>query len=120
MALIWRASRRSTRATAEFELIFDEVPVEDVGEASFERASGFGGGVRFDPVDRAWLASLLHPLPRLTLRRLRRLVQPDTILKWHRDLIARRHAAVSRPRRRGRPRTLRLIRTLVLRLVVLC
>ena len=61
-------------------------------------------------------AALLHPLPRPTLRRLRLLVRPDTILRWHRDMIARRHAAVSRPRRRGRPRTLRSIRTLVLRL----
>ena len=32
------------------------------------------------------------------------------------NLIARRHAAASRPRRRGRPRTLRSIRALVLRL----
>ena len=72
--------------------------------------------VRFQPSDRAWLAALLQPLPRPTLRRLRLLVQPDTVLKWHRDLLARRHAAVSRPRRRGRPRTLRSIRALVLRL----
>jgi transposase InsO family protein len=36
--------------------------------------------------------------------------------RWHRDLVARRHAAVSRPRRRGRPRTLRSVRALVLRL----
>src|SRR5436190_8380029 len=48
-----------------------------------------GQQVRFEPVDRAWLAALLHPLPRPTLRRLRLLVRPDTILKWHRDLIAR-------------------------------
>ena len=75
-----------------------------------------GQQVRFEPVDRAWLAALLHPLPRPTLRRLRLLVQPDTILKWHRNLIARRHAAASWPRRRGRPRTLRSIRALVLRL----
>ena len=75
-----------------------------------------GPQVRFEPVDRAWLAALLHPLPRPTLRRLRLLVRPDTVLKWHRDLIARRHAAVSRPRRRGRPRTLRSIRAVVLRL----
>ena len=59
---------------------------------------------------------MLHPLPRSTLRGLQLLVRPDTILKWHRDLIARRHAAVSRPKRRGRRRTLRSIRTLALRL----
>src|SRR5262245_22249852 len=56
-----------------------------------------GQPVRFTPVDRAWLAALVHPLPRPTLRRLRLLVRPDTILRWHRDLLARRHAAVSRP-----------------------
>jgi hypothetical protein len=77
----------------------------------------FGGQkIRFSPVDRALLAALLHPLPRPTLRGLRLLVRPDTILRRHRDLIARRHAAVSRPRRRGRPRTLRSVRALVLRL----
>jgi transposase len=72
--------------------------------------------VRFQPVDRALLAALLHPLPRPLLRRLRLLVHPDTILRWHRELLARRHATMSRPRRRGRPRTLHSIRALVLRL----
>src|SRR5829696_8817708 len=72
--------------------------------------------IRFHPADRALLAALLHRLPRPSLRRLRLLVRPDTILRWHRDLLARRHAARSRPRRRGRPRTLRSIRALVLRL----
>jgi transposase len=73
--------------------------------------------IRFDRADRTWLAALLHQLPRPTLRHLRLLVRPDTVLRWHRDLVARRHAAVSRPRRRGRPPTVRSIRTLVLRLV---
>jgi hypothetical protein len=59
------------------------------------------------------LAALLYPLPRPTLRGLRLLVRTDTVLKWHCDLITRRHAAVSRPRRPGRPRTLRSIRALV-------
>jgi hypothetical protein len=61
--------------------------------------------VRFAPVDRAWLAALLHPLPGPALRRLRLLVRPDTILNWHRDLVARRDAAPSQPRRSGRPRS---------------
>ena len=51
------------------------------------------------------------------LRRLRLLVRPDTVLRWHRDLLARRHAARSRPKRPGRPQTVRSIRALVLRLV---
>jgi putative transposase len=72
--------------------------------------------VRFTSVDRAFLAALLHRLPVQRLRRLRLLVRPDTILRWHRDLITRRHAARSRPKRPGRPRTLRSIRVLVLRL----
>jgi len=72
--------------------------------------------VRFEPADRAWLAALLCTLPRSSLHRLRLLVRPDTILRWHRDLLARRHAAASRPRGRGRPRTIRSIRALVLRL----
>ena len=43
-------------------------------------------------------------------------MRPDTILRWHRDLLKRRHVAASAPRRRGRPRTVRSIRALVLRL----
>src|SRR6476646_5885639 len=71
---------------------------------------------RFCPGDRAFLAALLHRLPRDVLGRFRLLVQPDTVLRWHRDLLARRHAARSRPRHPGRPRTIRSIRLLVLRL----
>jgi putative transposase len=75
-----------------------------------------GEKIRFTPADRAFLAALLHRLPRDILRRVRLLVRPETVLRWHRDLVARRHAAVSRPKRAGRPRTVRSIRTLVLRL----
>jgi hypothetical protein len=75
-----------------------------------------GERVQFTRADLAWLAALLHPLPRTVLNRLRLLVRPETVLRWHRDLIARRHARISRPRRVGRPRTIRSIRTLVLRL----
>jgi putative transposase len=55
------------------------------------------GGTRppFRPGDRAFLAALLHRLPRDLLGRIRLLVQPDTVLRWHRDLLARRHAARS-------------------------
>lgn len=72
--------------------------------------------VRFTPTDRAFLAALLHRLPRHVLRRTRLLVRPDTVLRWHRDVLARRHAARSRPKRPGRPRTVHSIRALVLRL----
>ena len=66
--------------------------------------------------DRAFLAALLHRLPRDVLGRLRLLVRLETVLRWHRDLLARRHPARSRPGRPGRPRTVRSIRQLVLRL----
>jgi hypothetical protein len=75
-----------------------------------------GEKIRFTPADRAWLAALLHQLPRDVLRRIRLLVRPETVLRWHRDLITRRHAVISRPKTAGRPPTVRSIRTLVLRL----
>jgi putative transposase len=71
---------------------------------------------RFQPADRAFLAALLHRVPARVRRELRLLVQPDTILRWHRDLLARHHGAQSRPKRPGRPRTVRSVRALVLRL----
>ena len=73
--------------------------------------------VRFTPPDRALLAALLHRLRPEGLRRMRLLVRPGTVLRWHRDLIRKRHAARSRPKRPGRPPTVRSIRVLVLRLV---
>ncbi|MEV4135043.1 integrase core domain-containing protein [Dactylosporangium sp. NPDC049742] len=75
-----------------------------------------GEKVRLTPADRAFLAALLHRLPRDVLRQIRLLVRPETVLRWHRNLVAHRHAVISRPKRAGRPPTLRSIRTLVLRL----
>ncbi|MFK4273159.1 integrase core domain-containing protein [Streptomyces milbemycinicus] len=80
-----------------------------------ERQLG-GDRVRFTPSDRAFLAALLHRLPLPVLRRVRLLVRPDTVVRWRRDLARRRHVALSRPKRPGRPRTVRSIRILVLRL----
>ena len=74
------------------------------------------GKPAFTQADRAFLAGLLHGLPTSRLRRLMLLVRPDTILRWHRDLLKRRHAATCVPKRRGRPPTVRSIRALVLRL----
>ncbi|MFB4304305.1 integrase core domain-containing protein [Actinomadura sp. NTSP31] len=84
--------------------------------AVLERQLG-GQKVRFTLTDRAFLAALLHRLTPEALRRMRLLVRPDTVLRWQRDLIAGRHAARSRPKRPGRPPTVRSIRLLVLRLV---
>jgi len=74
------------------------------------------GKPAFTQTDRMVLAGLLHYLPVGKLRQLLLLVRPDTLLRWHRDLIKRRHAATCAPKRRGRPRTVGSIRALVLRL----
>ena len=47
---------------------------------------------KFTPQDQAFLAALLQPLSREVLRRLRLIVRPDTVLRWHRDLMSQRHA----------------------------
>jgi putative transposase len=46
--------------------------------------------VRFNAGDRAFLAALLHRLPRDVLRSMRLLVRPDTVLRGHRDLVVYR------------------------------
>ncbi|WP_194243919.1 hypothetical protein [Nonomuraea phyllanthi] len=69
----------------------------------------------FTREDRFLLAGLFACLPMGARRSLMLLVRPDTILRWHRDLLRRRHAAASAHRRPGRPRTVRPIRVLVLR-----
>ena len=51
-----------------------------------ERQLG-GRRVRFIAPDRAFLAALLHRLSPEALRRMRLLVRPDTVLRWHRDLV---------------------------------
>jgi transposase len=70
----------------------------------------------FTETDRAILAGLLHQLPKDKLRHLLLLVRPDTILRWHRNLLKRRHATTCTPKRRGRPPTVRSVRALILSL----
>jgi putative transposase len=66
--------------------------------------------------DRALLATLLGVIPRARRQWLRLLVTPDTIMRWHRDIVRRRWAAPSMRGRSGRPATRRNIKALVLRL----
>jgi putative transposase len=70
---------------------------------------------RLTTTDRAFPAALLRWLPRIRLRQPHLIVSPDTIMRWHRDLL-RRRANASRSKRPGRPSTRRAIQTLVLRL----
>src|SRR6266581_394516 len=69
-----------------------------------------------DWADRALLATLLSVIPKARRHGLRLLVTPDTILRWHRDIVRRRWAARSKRARTGRPATRRHIKALVLRL----
>src|SRR5258707_7576999 len=48
--------------------------------------------------DRALLATLLGVIPKARRHRLRLLVTPDTILRWHRDIVRLRWAAPSQSR----------------------
>jgi putative transposase len=66
--------------------------------------------------DRALLASLLGVIPKARRQGLRLLVTPDTIVRWHRDIVRRRLAARSMHGRTGRPATQRNIQALVRRL----
>src|SRR6266852_3909046 len=66
--------------------------------------------------DRALLTTLLGVLPKARRQGLRLLVTPDTILRWHRDIVRRRWAARSTHAKTGRPATRRNIQALVLRL----
>jgi putative transposase len=71
---------------------------------------------KFNWADRALLAALLGVIPKARRHGLRLLVTPDTILRWHRDILRRRQAARSMRGRSGRPATRRNIKALVLRL----
>ena len=66
--------------------------------------------------DRALLATLLSVIPKARRQGLRLPVTPETILRWHRDIVRRRWAARSMRGKTGRPATRRNIRALVLRL----
>ena len=66
--------------------------------------------------DRALLATLLGAIPKARRQGLRLQVTPDTMLRWHRDIVRRRWAARSMRGKAGRPATRKNIKTLVLRL----
>src|SRR5437016_6853249 len=66
--------------------------------------------------DRALLATLLRVIPKARRHGLQLLVTPDTMLRWHRDIVRRRWAARSIRGKTGRPATRKNIKTLVLRL----
>ena len=50
---------------------------------------------KLNQADRALLAALLSVIPKARRQRLRLLVTPETIVRWHRDIVCRRWAARS-------------------------
>jgi len=72
-----------------------------------------GAPARLTWPDRAWLAILAGTLPAGWLAGIRLIVTPAPVLRWHRDIVRRRWARLSRS---GRPATHRKVRSVVLRL----
>ena len=75
-----------------------------------------GARARLRWPDRALLALLAGTLPIDRLAAMRLIVTPDTILRWHRDIVRRRWSRRSRQSRSGRPATHRKVRSVALRL----
>ena len=73
------------------------------------------GRPRWRRSDRLILAALTRTLPRPAWRSVL-LVSPETVLRWHRELVRRKWAAFARRRRPGRPRITAEIRELVCRM----
>ena len=66
--------------------------------------------------DRAWMALLAGTLPSERLAGMQLIVTPGTIMRWHRDIVRRRWARLSRQGQSGRPATHRSVRSVALRL----
>jgi integrase-like protein/helix-turn-helix protein len=73
-----------------------------------------GPRLHFTEAQRRRLAATAHRLGRRALADVATLVTPDTLLRWHRQLIARQWATVRR--RVGRPGVLRETRALAVRM----
>ena len=103
----WLSRREETWKTAEILILSHQLTV--LQRRQPRRA-------KLNWADRALLAALLSVIPKARRRGLRLLVTPDTILRWHRDIVRRRWAARSIHGKTGRPTTRRNIQALVLRL----
>jgi hypothetical protein len=103
-----RLSRRAdARKTAEILILRHQVAILQRHQARRPNLTW---------ADRALLATLFGVIPRARCQWLRLLVTPDTIVRWHRDIVRRLWAARSMRGRSGRPATRRNIKALVLRL----
>ena len=76
-----------------------------------------GRSLRFGDQERALLARKAFGIPRKVLLDLGAIVTPDTLLRWHRKLIARKFD-FSHQRKPGRPPTMRIIAELIVRMAL--
>ena len=76
-----------------------------------------GRSLRFSDKERALLARKAFGIPRKVLLGLGTIVTPDTLLRWHRQLVARKFDFSER-RQPGRPRTIRIITELIVRMAL--
>jgi putative transposase len=72
-----------------------------------------GRRLRLTDDQRRRLAAKGHRLGRRVVRQVATIVTPDTILRWHRQLIARKWTFTPRP---GRPGVMKEISTLIVRM----
>jgi putative transposase len=85
-------------------------------ENTILKARGEGRGrLRFTDSQRCLLAAKAKELGRAALKKLGSLVTPDTLLRWHRKLIARKCDG-STKRGLGRPSIMKEIEALILRM----
>jgi putative transposase len=74
-----------------------------------------GRRIVFTDAERRQLAAKARALGRKALREVGTVVTPETLLRWHRELVARKWTFVER-RRPGRPRTCAELAALVVRM----
>ena len=72
------------------------------------------GRLRLKDVERRTLAELGKPLGRKILQEISTIVTPDTLLRWHRKLVAKKFDGSKAKKRLGRPPTREQIKELVL------
>jgi len=75
-----------------------------------------GGRVRLHDDQRRRLAAKGQPLGRRVLGQVATIVTPDTILRWHRHLIAAKHTHAAKKKRVGRPGLMKSIRERIVRM----
>ena len=74
------------------------------------------GRLRLSDAERATLAEIGHRLGRKALAEVATVARPDTILAWHRQLVARKFDGSKARRSPGRPRIKREVEQLMVRM----